>query len=134
VADIRPGSTVLSGGFGLCGTPDSLIAAVASKPEIDNLTLVSNNAGVGEHGLGALWRTRQMSKLIASYIGENKDIEKVRSVSTRSRSPADRCKAYLAGDLSVELTPQGTIAERCRAGGAGIPAFYTATVRPAASS
>ncbi|BGP56081.1 hypothetical protein JCM8202_005231 [Rhodotorula sphaerocarpa] len=109
VKDVKGDSIVLSGGFGLCGTADTLIGALAKRPEVKNLTCVSNNAGVGTYGLGALLHSGQITKMIASYIGGNKHFEKL----------------YLDGQISLELTPQGTLAERCRAGGAGIPAFYT---------
>lgn len=98
-------------GFGLCGTPNTLIQALAKRPEITNLTGVSNNAGVGSKGLGLLLGSGQIGKMIASYIGGNKEFE----------------KQYLTGKIDVELTPQGTLAERIRAAGAGIPAFFTAT-------
>ncbi|GAA5881695.1 hypothetical protein JCM5296_005478 [Sporobolomyces johnsonii] len=109
VKDVKGDSIVLSGGFGLCGTADTLIGALAKRPEVKNLTCVSNNAGVGKFGLGALLHSGQISKMISSYLGANKHFESL----------------YLNGQISLELTPQGTLAERCRAGGAGIPAFYT---------
>ncbi|BGO92309.1 hypothetical protein NBRC10512_007719 [Rhodotorula toruloides] len=109
VKDVKGDSIVLSGGFGLCGTADTLIGALAKRPEVKNLTCVSNNAGVGKMGLGALLHSGQISKMISSYLGANKHFESL----------------YLTGKVSLELTPQGTLAERCRAGGAGIPAFYT---------
>lgn len=96
-------------GFGLCGTADTLIRALSRRPEVKDLTCVSNNAGVGEYGLGSLLHSGQISKMIASYLGTNKYFEKL----------------YLTGKISLELSPQGTIAERCRSAGAGIPAFYT---------
>lgn len=99
----------LAGGFGLCGVPDTLIAAVLANPHIHSLTAVSNNAGTSNSGLGLLLASRQIRKMIASYVGDNKIFEQM----------------YMHGQLEVELTPQGTLAERCRAGGAGIPAFYT---------
>ena len=102
-------ATLLAGGFGLCGVPDSLINTVHSTPHIKNLTAVSNNAGIEGSGLGLLLDSKQISKMIASYVGENKVFERM----------------YLSGEIELELTPQGTLAERCRAGGAGIPAFYT---------
>lgn len=111
VRDIAPGSTVLSSGFGLCGTPDTLIAAIARNPSITNLTCVSNNAGSGEKGLGKLLHTRQIGKMISSFIGSNKAFE----------------AQYFAGQVALQLTPQGSIVERCRAGAFGIPAFYTPT-------
>ncbi|KAG8886059.1 hypothetical protein FRB97_007935 [Tulasnella sp. 331] len=111
VADIKSGSTVLSGGFGLCGVADSLIAAISRRPDINNLTAASNNAGLGEKGLGKLIHSGQLSKVICSYIGTNKHFE----------------SQYMQGKVSIELTPQGTLAERIRAAGAGIPAFFTPT-------
>lgn len=102
--------TIIVGGFGLCGIPEGLIAAMQSL-KVSNLTCVSNNAGVDGFGLGKLLETRQVSKMIASYVGENHLFE----------------QQYLSGALAVEFTPQGTLAEKLRAGGAGIPAFYTAT-------
>jgi len=110
VADIPDGATLTVGGFGLCGIPEKLIAALASQGS-NKLTVVSNNAGVDDFGLGVLLRNRQVSRMISSYVGENKNFE----------------EQYLSGQLEVELTPQGTLAERLRAGGAGIPAFYTRT-------
>ncbi|KAM0231026.1 hypothetical protein ACHAPO_008855 [Fusarium lateritium] len=107
--DMKPNSTLLCGGFGLCGVPDSLINEVLEKPNITGLTAVSNNAGTDDFGLGRLLKTKQISKMIASYIGENKTFEKM----------------YLTGEVELELTPQGTLAERCAAGGKGVPAFYT---------
>jgi len=109
IKDLKSDLTLLAGGFGLCGVPDTLINALHSKPSIRNLTAVSNNAGVDNSGLGILLASGQISKMIASYVGENKTFE----------------QKYLTGEIEVELTPQGTLAERCRAGGAGIPAFYT---------
>ena len=110
VADIHDGATLLAGGFGLCGIPESCIAALREQGT-KGLTVVSNNCGVDDFGLGILLRNRQIVKMIASYVGENKEFE----------------RQYLAGELEVELCPQGTLAERIRAGGAGIPAFYTPT-------
>ena len=107
---VRNGQTIAVGGFGLCGIPEALIAAVRDTG-VHGLTAVSNNAGVDGFGLGLLLRTRQIKKMIASYVGENKEFE----------------RQYLAGELELEFTPQGTLAERLRAGGAGIPAFYTKT-------
>ncbi|MCJ1300027.1 hypothetical protein MMC08_002821 [Hypocenomyce scalaris] len=109
IADMRPNSTLLAGGFGLCGVPDTLINAVHATPCIKGLTAVSNNAGIDGAGLGLLLDSKQVSKMIASYVGSNRTLERM----------------YLSGELELELTPQGTLAERCRAGGAGIPAFYT---------
>ncbi|KZT56429.1 3-oxoacid CoA-transferase [Calocera cornea HHB12733] len=111
IKDVKSGQILLSGGFGLCGTPDTLIEALSRRPEVTDLTAVSNNAGVGKRGLGLLLHTGQISKMIASYIGTNKHFESL----------------YLAGKVGLELTPQGTIAERLRAHAAGIPAFYTPT-------
>ena len=104
------GMTVMSGGFGLCGIPENLIAALRDSGA-KNLTVISNNAGVDGFGLGQLLETRQIAKMISSYVGENKEFE----------------RQYLAGELQLEFNPQGTLAERIRAGGAGIPAFFTAT-------
>ena len=107
---LRDGMVIHSGGFGLCGIPDVLIDAV-KESGAKNLTVVSNNAGIDDVGLGRLLRTRQISKMIASYVGEN----------------AEFARQFLAGELEIEFNPQGTLAERIRAGGAGIPAFYTKT-------
>ena len=104
------GMTVMSGGFGLCGIPEGLIAALRDSG-VTGLTVISNNAGVDDFGLGLLLQTRQIRKMISSYVGENKEFE----------------RQYLSGELEVEFCPQGTLAERCRAGGAGIPGFYTKT-------
>ncbi|MBV7257389.1 CoA transferase subunit A [Pacificimonas sp. WHA3] len=104
------GITVMAGGFGLCGIPEKLIAALRDSGAKD-LTCISNNAGVDDFGLGLLLRTRQIKKMISSYVGENKEFE----------------RQYLGGELELEFNPQGTLAERCRAGGAGIPGFYTKT-------
>ncbi|MEQ7155865.1 CoA transferase subunit A [Brevundimonas aurifodinae] len=104
------GMTVMSGGFGLCGIPENLIAALRDTG-VKALTVISNNAGVDGFGLGQLLETRQIAKMISSYVGENKEFE----------------RQYLAGELQLEFNPQGTLAERIRAGGAGIPAFFTAT-------
>lgn len=109
IADMRSNSTLLCGGFGLCGVPDTLINQVEKTPSITGLTAVSNNAGVVGSGLGLLLASKQIKKMVASYVGENKLFESM----------------YLKGEVELELTPQGTLAERCRAGGAGIPAFYT---------
>jgi 3-oxoacid CoA-transferase A subunit len=108
VRDISDGSTLVVGGFGLCGIPENLINALVSK-RVKDLTCVSNNAGVDDWGLGLLLQTRQVRKMVSSYVGENAEFE----------------RQYLAGELEVEFVPQGTLAERMRAGGAGIPAFYT---------
>ena len=110
VADIPSGATLLAGGFGLCGIPENSIRALAELG-VKDLTVVSNNCGVDDFGLGILLRARQIKKMISSYVGENKEFE----------------RQYLSGELEVELTPQGTLAGRIRAGGAGIPAFYTPT-------
>lgn len=104
------GQTIAVGGFGLCGIPEALIAALRDSG-VKNLTCISNNAGVDDFGLGLLLQTRQVKKMIASYVGENKEFE----------------RQFLSGELEVELTPQGTLAEKLRAGGAGIPAFFTKT-------
>src|SRR4028119_2513123 len=104
------GMTICAGGFGLCGIPERLIDAIRESG-VRDLTFVSNNAGIDNEGLGKLLRTRQIRKMISSYVGENKEFE----------------RQYLAGELEVEFCPQGTLAERCRAGGAGIPGFYTKT-------
>ena len=107
---IRDGMMVMSGGFGLCGVPEKLIEALRESG-VKNLTVVSNNAGVDNYGLGALLKTRQIRKMISSYVGENKEFE----------------RQYLAGELQLEFNPQGTLSERIRAGGAGIWGFYTRT-------
>jgi 3-oxoacid CoA-transferase subunit A len=104
------GMTVMAGGFGLCGIPENLILALRDSGAKD-LTVISNNAGVDDFGLGLLLHTRQIKKMISSYVGENKTFE----------------TQYLNGELELEFNPQGTLAERCRAGGAGIPGFYTKT-------
>ena len=110
VKDIHDGATLLAGGFGLCGIPENSIAALRELGP-KNLTVVSNNCGVDDFGLGLLLRNKQIAKMISSYVGENKEFE----------------RQYLSGELEVELCPQGTLAERLRAGGAGIPAFFTPT-------
>jgi 3-oxoacid CoA-transferase subunit A len=107
---VKDGQTIAVGGFGLCGIPEALIAALRES-NVQNLTAISNNAGVDGFGLGQLLATRQIKKMIASYVGENKEFE----------------RQYLAGELELEFTPQGTLAEKLRAGGAGIPAFFTKT-------
>jgi 3-oxoacid CoA-transferase subunit A len=107
---VKDGQTIAVGGFGLCGIPEALIAALRDSG-VQNLTAISNNAGVDGFGLGQLLTTRQIKKMIASYVGENKEFE----------------RQYLAGELALEFTPQGTLAEKLRAGGAGIPAFFTKT-------
>jgi 3-oxoacid CoA-transferase subunit A len=110
IENLRDGMTILMGGFGLCGIPEKLIDAVRRK-ETRGLTIVSNNAGVDDFGIGLLLQNRQVKKMVSSYVGENKLFEQL----------------VLTGELQVELNPQGTLAERIRAGGAGIPAFYTPT-------
>ena len=110
IADVQDGAVIMSGGFGLCGIPENCIQAVVNSG-VKGLTIVGNNAGVDDFGMGLLLKTRQVKKVIASYVGENKEFE----------------RQVLAGELDLELTPQGTLAERIRAGGAGIPAFYTKT-------
>jgi 3-oxoacid CoA-transferase subunit A len=110
IANLNDGATILMGGFGLCGIPENLIAAVRRKGT-KNLTIVSNNAGIDDFGIGLLLQNRQVKKMVSTYVGENKLFEKL----------------VLSGELQVELNPQGTLAERLRAGGAGIPAFYTPT-------
>jgi 3-oxoacid CoA-transferase subunit A len=104
------GMTIAAGGFGLCGIPERLIDAIVASG-VKDLIIASNNAGIDNEGLGKLLRTRQVKKMISSYVGENKEFE----------------RQFLAGELEVEFTPQGTLAERMRAGGAGIPGFYTKT-------
>jgi 3-oxoacid CoA-transferase subunit A len=107
---VRDGQLMAVGGFGLCGIPEALIAALRDSA-VQNLTVISNNAGVDGFGLGQLLETRQIKRMISSYVGENKEFE----------------RQYLAGELELEFTPQGTLAEKLRAGGAGIPAFFTRT-------
>jgi 3-oxoacid CoA-transferase len=109
IKDMQSNSTVLCGGFGLCGVPDTLINEVAKTPSITGLTAVSNNAGIPGSGLGKWLDTKQITRMVASYVGENKVLESM----------------YLTGEVELELTPQGTLAQRCDAGGKGIPAFYT---------
>lgn len=104
------GMTIMAGGFGLCGIPENLIFALRELG-VKDLTVIANNAGVDDFGLGVLLQTRQIKKMIASYVGENHEFE----------------RQYLSGELELEFNPQGTLAERCRAGGAGIPGFYTKT-------
>jgi len=108
VADIQDGATVLAGGFGLCGIPELAIAALRQSG-VKQLTFVSNNCGVDEFGLGILLQNKQIKRMVSSYVGENKEFE----------------RQFLSGELEVELVPQGTLAERLRAGGAGVPAFFT---------
>jgi len=111
LADVlKDDMTIMSGGFGLCGIPDALIEAIRDSG-VKGLTIISNNAGIDDAGLGLLLQTRQVRKMISSYVGEN----------------ATFAKQFLAGELEIEFNPQGTLAERIRAGGAGIPAFFTAT-------
>ncbi|TCD06892.1 CoA transferase subunit A [Erythrobacteraceae bacterium CFH 75059] len=107
---LRDGMLIASGGFGLCGIPERLLDAIRDSG-VRNLTFASNNAGIDNEGIGKLLRTRQVAKMISSYVGENKEFE----------------RQYLSGELEVEFCPQGTLAERMRAGGAGIPGFYTRT-------
>ena len=107
---VKDGQLMAVGGFGLCGIPEALIAALRDSG-VKDLTVISNNAGVDDFGLGVLLRTRQIKKMVSSYVGENKEFE----------------RQYLAGELELEFTPQGTLAEKLRAGGAGIPAFFTRT-------
>jgi 3-oxoacid CoA-transferase subunit A len=108
---LKSGMTVMVGGFGLCGIPEGLIQWVADQPDLRDLTCISNNAGIDGFGLGLWLEKRQIKTMIASYVGENELFESL----------------YLSGEMNVQLTPQGTLAEKIRAGGAGIPAFYTAT-------
>lgn len=108
IHDIAEGAIIMLGGFGLCGIPENCIQALLKKG-INNLTCISNNAGVDDFGIGLLLKTRQVKKMISSYVGENEEFE----------------RQLLSGELEVELLPQGTLAERIRAGGAGIPAFFT---------
>jgi 3-oxoacid CoA-transferase subunit A len=110
LADLQDGATLVVGGFGLCGNPENLIAAVHARG-VKDLTLVSNNCGTTDAGLGVLLQAHQVRKILASYVGENKEFE----------------RQYLANELLVELVPQGTLAERCRAGAAGIGGFFTPT-------
>ena len=110
IFDIPDGATIMSGGFGLCGNPENLISALLEKGTRD-LTFISNNCGTMGHGLGVLLKNHQIKKMISSYIGENPELE----------------RQFLGGELEVELVPQGTFSEKIRAGGAGIPAFYTPT-------
>ena len=110
LGDVKDGATIMSGGFGLCGNPENLILALHNRG-VKNLTVISNNCGTTEHGLGILLKSRQIKKMISSYVGENKEFE----------------RQFLSGELEVELCPQGTLAERIRAGGAGIGGFFTPT-------
>src|SRR6202008_670066 len=108
IFDIKDGATLVVGGFGLCGIPENLIAALVRKG-VQNLTAVSNNCGVDDWGLGLLLGRKQIRKMVSSYVGENAEFE----------------RQFLSGELEVEFVPQGTLGERMRAGGAGIPAFFT---------
>jgi len=110
VADVHEGATIMMGGFGVCGVPETLIAALHRRG-VGGLTIVSNNAGVDDHGVGLLLKARQIRKMIATYVGENKEFE----------------RQFLQKEIEVELVPQGTFSERIRAGGAGIAGFYTPT-------
>src|SRR2546427_3838917 len=110
IRDMQDGAVIMSGGFGLSGNPENLIAAIHRKG-VKNLTIISNNCGTTDKGLGVLLQTRQVRKMIASYVGENKEFE----------------RQFLGGELEVELNPQGTLAERIRAGGAGLRGFFTPT-------
>ncbi|TMB10834.1 MAG: CoA transferase subunit A [Deltaproteobacteria bacterium] len=110
IRDLQDGAVIMSGGFGLCGNPENLIKAIHRKG-VKNLTIISNNCGTTDKGLGILLQTRQVRKMISSYVGENKEFE----------------RQFLAGELEVELNPQGTLAERIRAGGAGLGGFFTPT-------
>ena len=110
IRDMQDGAVIMSGGFGLCGNPENLIAAIHRKG-VKNLTVISNNCGTTDKGLGVLLKSRQVRKMIASYVGENKEFE----------------RQFLGGELEVELNPQGTLAERIRAGGAGLGGFFTPT-------
>jgi len=110
VRDVQDGAVIMSGGFGLCGNPENLIAALHRKG-VKNLTIISNNCGTTDKGLGILLQSRQVKKMVGSYVGENKEFE----------------RQFLSGELEVELNPQGTLAERIRAGGAGLGGFFTPT-------
>src|SRR5260370_39566541 len=110
IRDIKDGAVVMSGGFGLCGNPENLIAALHRKG-VKNLTIISNNCGTTELGLGVLLKSKQVKKMVSSYVGENKEFE----------------RQFLGGELEVELNPQGTLAERIRAGGCGIGGFFPPT-------
>jgi 3-oxoacid CoA-transferase len=111
IKDLKSGSRLAVGGFGLCGIPENLISAITKREDISNLEIVSNNAGVTDFGLGLLLQQKKVKRMISSYVGENKEFE----------------RQYLSGELELELVPQGTLAEKLRSGGAGIPAFYTPT-------
>jgi len=110
IRDLQDGAVIMSGGFGLCGNPENLIKAIHRKG-VKNLTIISNNCGTTDKGLGILLQTRQVRKMVSSYVGENKEFE----------------RQFLAGELEVELNPQGTLAERIRSGGAGLGGFFTPT-------
>jgi len=110
ISDVQDGAVLMLGGFGLCGIPENCIAALVEK-QVTQLTCISNNAGVDDFGIGLLLKQHQVKKMISSYVGENKEFE----------------RQFLAGELELEFTPQGTLAEKLRAGGAGIPAFFTKT-------
>src|SRR2546427_8252932 len=110
IRDLQDGAVIMSGGFGLCGNPENLISAIHRKG-VKDLTIISNNCGTTDKGLGILLQSRQIRKMVASYVGENKEFE----------------RQFLAGELEVELNPQGTLAERIRAGGAGLGGFFTPT-------
>ena len=110
IRDLQDGAVIMSGGFGLCGNPENLINAIHRKG-VKNLTIISNNCGTTDKGLGILLQTRQVRKMVSSYVGENKEFE----------------RQFLAGELEVELNPQGTLAERIRSGGAGLGGFFTPT-------
>jgi 3-oxoacid CoA-transferase subunit A len=110
IADVQDGAVIMSGGFGLCGNPENLIAALHKKG-VKGLTIISNNCGTTELGLGVLLKAKQVKKMVSSYVGENKEFE----------------RQFLSGELEVELNPQGTLAERIRAGGVGIGGFFTPT-------
>ncbi|KAJ2771185.1 Succinyl-CoA:3-ketoacid coenzyme A transferase 1, mitochondrial, partial [Coemansia nantahalensis] len=111
IAGIKSNDTLLVGGFGLCGIPENLLKAIARRKDIQQVTAVSNNAGTADYGLGTLLQSRQIKRMVSSYVGENEEF----------------VRQYMSGELEVELVPQGTLAERLRCGGAGIPAFYTLT-------
>lgn len=111
LSNLKPGMTVLSGGFGVCGVPNYLIKGIAEKKDIKNLTVVSNNAGLDDYGLGLLLNSKQIKRCVSSYVGENKEFE----------------RQYMQGELELEITPQGTLAEKIKSGGKGIPAFWTPT-------
>src|SRR5215471_9218191 len=110
IRDVQDGAVIMSGGFGLCGNPENLIDAIHRKG-VRNLTIISNNCGTTELGLGILLKAKQVKRMVSSYVGENKEFE----------------RQYLSGELEVELNPQGTLAERIRAGGCGIGGFFTPT-------